>query len=120
MQWCGGGDSQSATRSCHLLHSEPSSLTDPFTSHPTMQGCGQPKAKCYMDLQVKYFMLLNTDNLILIFSDTKIDFAHEVLSDGDLLIEDLKFENSGNFTCSIINMHGQDSITHSLTVHGEF
>lgn len=40
MQWCGGGDSQSATRSCHLLHSEPSSLTYPFTSHPPMQGCG--------------------------------------------------------------------------------
>ena len=54
------------------------------------------------------------------FSDTKIDFAHQVSSDGDLLIEDLKFENSGNFTCSIINMHGQDSITHTLTVHGEF
>ena len=54
-----------------------------------------------------------------ILSDTKIEFAHEVLSNGDLLIEDLNLENSGNFTCSIINMHGQDSITHTLTVHGK-
>ena len=74
-----------------------------------------------MDLQVNYQVLRYLYLIVqTTFSDTKIDFAHQVSSDGDLLIEDLKFENSGNFTCSIINMHGQDSITHTLTVHGEF
>ena len=58
MQWCGCGDSKSATRSCHILHSEPSSLTDQFTSHPPMQSCRQPKAKCYMDLQVKHLQCI--------------------------------------------------------------
>ena len=55
----------------------------------------------------------------MLFSDTKIEFPNEVLSVGDLLIEDLKLGYSGNFTCSVINMHGQESIVHSLEVHGK-
>ena len=53
-------------------------------------------------------------------SNQKIEFQNEVLSNGDLLIENLKLDFSGNFTCSVINLHGHDLITHTIMVHGKF
>ena len=56
---------------------------------------------------------------ISICSDTAIEFEHRVSSEGDLLIDDLQLEQCGNFSCTVTNKHGHDSVSHQLTVHGE-
>ena len=56
---------------------------------------------------------------ILSLSDSQITFPHHVLASGDLRIEDPLEVYSGNFTCTALNTHGRDLVTHTLTVHGK-
>jgi hypothetical protein len=39
--------------------------------------------------------------------------------DGSLVISELRRADTGQYTCSVANTHGSDSITHTLMVKGE-
>src|SRR5688500_2890973 len=41
---------------------------------------------------------------------------NHVLQDGTLVIRDVQSEDSGNYTCSLHNDHGNDEVTYSLVV----
>ena len=52
-----------------------------------------------------------------ILSDEEIESAQARQEEGQLVIDEVQLSHGGNYSCSVHNIHGSDSILYSLHVH---
>ena len=52
-----------------------------------------------------------------IYSDEEIESAQARQDDSQLVIDEVQLSHGGNYSCSVHNIHGSDSILYSLHVH---